>query len=427
MAEHVSGRWAAVVLSGGALLAATACGGSGADADGAESQITLTIHTFGTFGYEALYEEFEAEHPKVTVEPRNTKFEDYTAQLEKSLDEGSADDVVAIEEGFMGAMRGRSDDFVDLRDYGAGSMAVNFLDWKWEGGMTADGKLIGLGTDMGSLAMCYRRDLFEQAGLPTDREEVGALWETWDDFLATGETFMNSSVNAKFIDTVTQVYNTRVMQGADHTYFDRQGNLVIESNPAIEEGWQFAVEMVEADLTADVQVFTEAWTAGLQEGSFAVTTCPAWMLGQIKEAAGPELYGAWDVASVPGGGGNWGGSWLAVPTQSEHPQMAAELAKYLTRPEGQMAAFHAANNLPTSPQALEDAQVRAFTNPYFNNAPVGEIYASNAAELQPVYLGVDHQPVRLMIEETLRAMDTGEMTPQEAWDHVVTQAEQEAN
>ena len=55
--------------------------------------------------------------------------------------------------------------------------------------MSADGKTqIGLGTDVGGLAMCYRTDLFEKAGLPTDRDAVSKLWPTWDDFINVGKT-----------------------------------------------------------------------------------------------------------------------------------------------------------------------------------------------------------------------------------------------
>ena len=53
---------------------------------------------------------------------------------------------------------------------------------------------------------------------------------------------------------------------------------------------------------------------------------------------------------MPGGGGNWGGSFLAVPTQSKHQKEAVELAKFLTSQASQLAAFKAAGNLPSSPK-----------------------------------------------------------------------------
>ncbi|WP_460366294.1 hypothetical protein [Actinocorallia lasiicapitis] len=37
--------------------------------------------------------------------------------------------------------------------------------------------------------------------------------------------------------------------------------------------------------------------------------CPSWMLGVIREKAGAAYRGKWDVTAIPGGGGNWGGSY----------------------------------------------------------------------------------------------------------------------
>ncbi|MFD8688155.1 hypothetical protein [Streptomyces sp. NPDC059651] len=39
------------------------------------------------------------------------------------------------------------------------------------------------------------------------------------------------------------------------------------------------------------------------------------MTGQIETAAGAANAGKWDIASVPGGG-QWGGSFLAVPRRA---------------------------------------------------------------------------------------------------------------
>ena len=60
----------------------------------------------------------------------------------------------------------------------------------------------------------------------------------------------------------------------------------------------------------------------------------------------------WGSPPLAGSPTRSGGSWLAVPAQSKHPKEAADLVKFLTSPEGQIGAFKAANNLPSSPQAL---------------------------------------------------------------------------
>ncbi|MGO4430938.1 extracellular solute-binding protein, partial [Streptomyces sp. MCAF7] len=85
----------------------------------------------------------------------------------------------------------QADKFVDLSDVPG---TDHFLPWKLNQVTTSKGKVIGLGTDIGPMAVCYRKDLFKQAGLPTDREEVGRLWEgDWSKFVDVGKEFKSRS------------------------------------------------------------------------------------------------------------------------------------------------------------------------------------------------------------------------------------------
>ena len=139
------------------------------------------------------------------------------------------------------------------------------------------------------------------------------------------------------------------------------------------------------------------------------------MTGYIKGQAGDAGKGKWDIADVPGGGGNWGGSFLAVPTQSKHQKEAVDLAKFLSSPASQLVAFQAAGNLPSSPQDHQDPALLDFKNPYFSNAPVGTIFMAGAASLKPVYLGAKNQPVRDAVENDLRAVEQGKKTSAQGW------------
>lgn len=406
------------------LSATTACSASsGEDTDG---KITLTVDVFGNFGYKeaGLYEEFQKSHPGVTVKERGTGMElgDYEKQLTQWLAAGSgAGDVVSLEEGILIKFKAQPKNFVNLLDHGGAQLQGNFLDWKWQQGLSADGKqLIGLGTDIGSLAMCYRVDLFAKAKLPTARQEVGQLWSTWDDYIAVGEKFKAAKTGAQFLDAATNTYNAILMQQAGqstgYTYIDQGDQFVMTSNPAVRSAWDITLKMVDAGLSANLRSFSDQWNAGFKSGAFATIACPAWMLGYIQSQAGDAGKGKWDVAPIPGGSGNWGGSFLTVPTQSKHPKQAAALAKFLTSPESQLKVFQAINNLPSSPQALDNPELKSFSNQYFNNAPVGEIFGSGAKELQPVYLGPQTQAVRDEVENALRAVEQGELKPDKAWD-----------
>jgi cellobiose transport system substrate-binding protein len=412
----------------GACSKDTDQGGGGTDAQSGD--ITLVVDSFGDFGYKALTKQYEADHPGVKVQLRSVqKLDDYKPKLTQWLAAGSgAGDVVALEEGILNEFKTQPQNFVNLLDQGAAELEPNFLPWKWELGKTADGKLIGLGTDVGGLAVCYRKDLFAKAGLPTDRNKVAALWPTWDQFISTGERFQAAKTGAKgFVDSVTTSFSALLFQNGETNFYDKDGKLIAEENPTVRSSWDTVMTMVDKGITAKVQTWSKDWEAGFKTGSFAVTMCPSWMLGIIKTNSGPANAGKWDVAAVPGGGGNWGGSWLTVPAQSKHPKEAYELAKFLTSPQGQIGAFKEAGPLPSSPQALDDPGFLALKNDYFSNAPVGEIFGTGAKSLKPMVLGPKHQAVKeRAFEPAMQAVEQGKLTPEQAWQQALRDASKEA-
>jgi cellobiose transport system substrate-binding protein len=422
----------AVACLGSFSLALAACGGSDGGSTSASSteKITLKVQDFGLFGYQDLYKQYEAAHPNVTiVESSEGDLGKYTTALTQHIAAGSgAGDVVAIEEGAIVNFLQAPDRFVNFQKYGSDALKANWLPWKYQQATTPDGKTtIGLGTDVGGLAMCYRSDLFKKAGLPSERDQVSALWPTWADYMTTGEKFQSKiGGKAKFLDSATNTYNAILMQvaGANpgYTYFDRTNTFVMESNPAVKTAWDTTTQILDQKLSANLKSFTPEWNAGFKNGAFATIACPAWMTGYIEGQAGKSGKGKWDVAQVPGGGGNWGGSFLAVPTQSKHQAEAVDLAKFLSSPAGQLAAFKKVGNLPSSPQDHADPAVLDFKNTYFSDAPTGQIFVKGASSLKPVYLGTKNQVVRDAIENDLRAVEQGKLSNSAGWTRAIKDA-----
>lgn len=414
-------RAAAATATAAVLLAATAaCAGGDEGGD-----VTLTIDTFGVMGYEDLLAQFEEEHG-IAVEERNiTDVADYTAQLQQNIAADSgAGDVVAIEEANIAQYMLQEDSFVDLAEHGAGDLKGDFLEWKWEMGVSQEGSVVGLGTDIGGLGMCYNTGLFEEAGLPTDREEVGELWPTWEEYAEVGEEFDGSGADGHFISTVQPLFRVLTSQAGGEPFQDRAGELTLADNADTRDAYDTVASL--SDLSAALPIWSDEWNAAIQDNAFATMPCPAWMLGHIESTAGDAGEGQWDVAAVPGGSGNWGGSYLAVPEQSEHPEEAAELAKFLTSPEGQLGAWEEANTLPSSPEALESDAVTDYTRPYFNDAPVGAIFGGTAMELEPVYYGPDTQAVDDAFRAAIESVEQGQATAEEGWETAVSESERAA-
>ncbi|HCT78363.1 MAG TPA: ABC transporter substrate-binding protein [Micromonosporaceae bacterium] len=410
-----------------ALAAVTALGGLAActkkDEEAKPGEIKLTVDHFGEFGYDDLVKQYEASHPGIKVEIRKTaQLNDYRPLLVRYLATNKgAGDVVALEEGIISEFKANPANWVDLTPH-VGDKSADYLPWKYDIGKTSDGKLLALPTDVGGLGVCYRSDLFAAAGLPKERDAVGNLWKSWDEFIKVGQDYKAKTGKA-LLDTVTTAFSAAMSQTGGNGFYDNDFNVVADKSPAVKTAWDTAIKLADSGITAKIRTWSPEWTAGFQQGTFAATLCPSWMLGIVEQNSGAANKGKWDVAAVPGGGGNWGGSFLAVPTQSKHPKEAAELAAFLTNADSQVAAFKAKGPLPSNLKALDNADFKAYKNPYFSDAPVGAIFGAGAKTLKPVVLGPKHQAVKeRAFEPALQAYEGGQTTAAAAWEQALKDA-----
>ncbi|MFB9909015.1 ABC transporter substrate-binding protein [Allokutzneria oryzae] len=413
-------RWSVAGCVAALALVLTGCSGTTA----ADTRTKITVATFGEFGYEPLFAEYERLHPEIDVVGRVADFDTHHKGLVTALAAGhGAADVVAIEEQYIPRLRRSKDKFLDLSAFGARELRTRWAAWKWEQGVTDDGAFVmGLGTDMGSLAMCYRRDLFERAGLPTDRDAVAALWPTWEDYAAVADRFSARVTDAKFTDSAGTVY-TAILNQAEENYFAKaDDSFVGDTNPNVLRAFRLAGGIGAKQQTAKVTTFTQPWNVAIKRGSFATITCPAWMLAQIKEAGGAASQGKWDVTAVPGGAGNWGGSYLTLPAQGTHHREAYQLAEWLTAPEQQRKLFVQQAILPSEPVAYRDPVVAGHRDPYFSDAPVGTLFAASSDNIRPNYRGVRDADVRPKFGQALGRVEDGKQTIEQAWNQAVREA-----
>ena len=394
-----------VVATG--LVAGTASG-SGRD------KVTLRVSLFGDFGYHDLYTKYEATHPNIDIKEDIQSYADHHSNLAKNLAVGSgADDVEAIEVGFIGQFKSQPGLFVNLNKYGAKKLKKRWLPWKWSQSL-AGASQIGLGTDVGSLAICYRRDLFKKAGLPSSRAAVSKMWPTWSKYVAVGKRFQkHAPKGVTFFDAGSNVFNAMIGQ-LNPAYYTSKGKVIVGANPKVKNAWALTMQGIKAHESAGLAAFSNDWNTGYKNGKFATVTCPAWMMGYIQGQA-PNTAGKWDIAAVPGGGGNWGGSFLSVPKQSAHQAEAVELIKYLTSPAAEKAIFKQTGNLPSQPALLKSPAVKGFKNPFFNNAPVGKIFATSAMKLKPQILGPHQGDIQTAATNAIQRVEQHKQSPAQSW------------
>jgi cellobiose transport system substrate-binding protein len=403
------------------MMTAAACGGDddsgGSSADGAT---TITVATFNEFGYEGLIEEWNAANDDIKIKQVKVgTWDDAKANLYTKLAAGSGlSDIEAIEGDAMPAIMAESDAFVDLTD---AELDGRWLDWKAAAGTNADGQMIGYGTDVGPEGICYRADLFKKAGLPTDREEVAGLMETWDDYFALGEDFVKEMPDTAWYDSSGGL--AQAMLNQVEFPFETDEETVDVENPELEAVYKTVTDNVERGLSSTIPQWSDDWTAQFQDDGFATMACPGWMMGIIE--GNSEGVEGWDIANVfPGGGGNWGGSFLTVPAQGDNTEEAQEVAAWLTAPEQQAKAFAAVGAFPSQVEAQDSPEVAEAVNEFFNDAPIGEITAERAAAItvQP-FKGPKYSDILTAFQAAILRVDDGSQEPDESWDQFLSDVE----
>jgi cellobiose transport system substrate-binding protein len=403
-----------VALAAAVLL--TACGTNGGGA-GSNGTVTLTINLFGNFGYKDLYAQYEKDHPNIKIQEHTAAYNDHHRNLATHLATNSgAGDIEGIDTGFIAQMRERGNLFVDLGT----DRQSEYLDWKWKASLTKDGKQIGYGTDVGGLAICYRRDLFEKANMPSDRDQVSAAWRSgWDKYIEFGKQYAKKApAGSAFFDGGGQLFNAIIGQ-ASVGYYSEGNTIVVGTNPEVRAAWNLTVQAIQGNLSAKLIGSSQEWNNGFAKDQFATIACPAWMMTKIKDQS-KHAAGNWDVAAVPGGGGNWGGSYLAVPKQGKRIEEAKQLAAWLTAPEQQAKVFTTQGNLPSIPALYDRPEIAQFKSDFFNNAPVGQLFTTAAKELKPQYQGPRAGDIQTTIRDALVRIEQGKQTPDESWRQMVS-------
>ncbi|MCM3549783.1 sugar transporter sugar-binding protein [Niallia circulans] len=402
-----------LALASTMLLAA--CGGGGTEDASGDGHVELTFWLFGTTKYEELAEVYMEENPGIKINIQEGDNTDHHNNLFTALSTGSgAPDLALVEINEIERYRDAQDRFINLYDHGAEELKDNYLDWVWETAENRDGDfLFGLPTDIGPTAMFYRTDVFEEAGLPTDPEEVSATIQTWDDYTEMANTIYEKT-GTIVTDSPELVYNALRDQAKEH-YFNENEELIVENNAAIREAYDRTVELIENGVVGSLELWTPEWGGAMDTGDYATLLGPAWMIAVIQGNA-PNAAGNWSIADMPEGAGNWGGSFVTIPTETDHPEEAYDFVKWLLSPENQLQSFVDAGLFPSAPAVYEEEAFINHTDEYFNGLNTAAVFGKAAQQVESVYKGRNYMLVQEEILTALDNVNSNGADPDAEWD-----------
>lgn len=329
------------LLLASAMLCTTALSGCSKSSDapagggsqgGSGDTITLTVWSWDValLQLQEAAKKFQVDHPNVEFNFEEMGTEQVYTKLATSLATGQGlGDIIQLEgEQLSGFATKFPEGFLELSD------AVNkddFLPVKM-GEVSVGDKIYGFPWDAGPIALFYRSDYFEQAGVKP--EDI----VTWDDFIEAGKKVTEtckapdgSPVKMLPIDPNSTALFRMTMTELGTNFFDADGNTVINSPESIK-----AMEMTKKIYDSGISLNYNGWSE--YEGvvvNESVATIPeaVWMIGTIKDK-GPQTAGKWGVMDLPRftadgeASSTNGGSNLSIPAKSPNAEMAKEFVKF---------------------------------------------------------------------------------------------------
>lgn len=292
-----------------------------------------------------------------------------------------------------------------------------FNEYRWQQA-TLDGKYYAMPWDSGPVAVFYRRDVFEKAGV--DPESI----KTWDDYYAAAKTIKEKAGVPMWQQAKAQNDGRlfeMLMWQEGLGYVDKDGNVILDKEPRIAEILDYMGKFWKEDLAADSQPWTDPWYKEMADGTVATVVEAAWMGGFFKSFIAPEAKGKWGVFRLPAwkAGGvqssNDGGSSMAIFETSQQKEAAwAYVEFHLARPDAMIKIYEQSDFYPGLQTTYNDPAFQQ-ADPYYAGQKVRAFFSEVAKEIPTagVYTS-DYQEMNSLLTPELQKFALGQQTSQEA-------------
>ena len=258
-----------------------------------------------------------------------------------------------------------------------------FVDWTWKQ-VTFDEKnaVYAVPQDTGPIAMFYRKDLFDAAGIPVPT--------TWDEYAKDAALIKaQGSYITNFPKTDVNWFAGMVWQNGGQ-WFKNDGNdwtvdLTGDKSTQVADYWQKLIDNGEVSKLAS---FSDEWNKSFNDGQQWTWISAVWGASTLETGA-PDTSGKWAVAPMPqwkSGGdqaGDWGGSSTAVLKGSKHPYEAAKFAMWLNSDPEALALENKLGGL--YPAAKAGADLDAFTGgqEFYGGQKIYDVFKEASSQVNP--------------------------------------------
>ncbi|TSB47055.1 extracellular solute-binding protein [Alkalicoccobacillus porphyridii] len=286
-------------------------------------------------------------------------------------------------------MENFSESFVNLSEMGFDEHRDKFVEGKIAPLINDDDGVMAFPRDTGPMAVFYREDLFEEAGI--DPDEI----VTWDDYIAAGEQMLEETgtlMTGMQFNGDTQFYRA-MLQQHELLYFDLDGNVTANTDAAYR-----SMETLKAMDDAGIFLYAstgEEVNAAIKNDAVASVISGSWQKGIIEDQM-PEQEGLWRVMKMPvfeeGGltAANDGGSNLAITSVSSNKEAAYLFGEFASvNVDNQVYGALAYGAYPALIGAIDHPQL-AEGDEFFGGQEIFTLFGEEAVDLPVVNFTDDY-------------------------------------
>jgi len=364
--------------SSGTVASATgAIGANAADAGTAAHPTKLTFWGWAP-NMDKVVDKYNATHKNIQVDYVKTDAGDpAVTKLLTAIKAGSgAPDLMQAEYQKIPTLVS-ANAVVDIKKDVAKSTTAKFSKGVLSSVTLGSNALYGIPQDSGPMMFYYRADVFKSLGLTAPT--------TWAEYAADAKTIHDANPN-NYLGTFSSADAGEfagLTQQAGASWWGSKGtawSVAIDSKAATKVASYWG-GLVQSGVIDNEPQYTPAWNKGLADGSQVGWVSAVWAPGVLAGNA-PATSGKWAMAPLPQwtagakATGNWGGSAIAVTSQSKHVAAAVSFDTWLNT--SKTAVSMLVNTSALYPADTVDSKsALASGNAFFSNQP--DFYTTAAA------------------------------------------------
>ncbi len=377
------------------LVALAACGGGGGGGGGGEGAAAAGCEPSGgpvelnftswVPGVEEAVELWNSQNPDIQVRAESVPAGNAGtySNLFNALQAGTAPDLSQVEYDSLSSFR-LQNGLVDISQCaGISDAQGQFVDWTWSQAQVGGDGVYAVPQDTGPMALYYRTDLFEAAGI--------AVPTTWEEYYQAAVALKAATpeVRMTHFPQVDANWFTGLLWQNQASLFEIDGEniSVTVDSPETQQVAEYWQRMIDEDLIAtNLQGFSPDLYAAWSSGTVASWVSAAWGYSTIRDNA-PDTAGQWAVAPMPqweAGGtnaGNWGGSTTAVFAGTEHPAEAAQFALWLNTDPASLEILNREGGLYPAATAGQDLPALGEGVEFYGGQPIFDVFQEASGQV----------------------------------------------